>query len=259
MSKYLRDEFLRNIDITETSLTGLNGLMADIVARANIGLQANDTRLLRIKYVIRFDKKGFTLTDFDKLLSYYKTARRVERIIIQVDCPAGADRSAHKAIDLALWGDDPNKCILTVQDDDSEWTDSIFLRVKEELDRHTSRLRTVLRTAWIYFLLQLSATLTVFMLSFLAALKTSIYFAPPYILGLLLVLYLIIFSTIWTYLYPRLLVLFNHLCPNIKFKELSELEWIVRLVVGAGILGVLGLAANEAFNFAAAAIRPLLK
>lgn len=259
MSNYLRDEFLTNIDVSENSLGTLNALLLDIVNRANDGILEADPRFLRIKYVIRFDKKGFTLTDFGRLLNYYRTARRVERLVIQVDSPLSANRGAYKAVDLALWGDDPNHCILTVQDDDSEWTDSIFLRVKEELGGHKNRLRAFVRTAWVNFLLQLSGTLVVFMLSFLAALKTSVYFAPNYVLGLLLLLYLIIFSTIWTYLYPRLLVLYAQLCPNIKFKELTEVDWVIRLIAGAVIVGILGFAANEAISYAADAIRPLLK
>lgn len=88
MAKYLRDEHLKNITINEQSLELVNSFLIERGISINREIeQANGSKddILLLTYVIRFDNRGYKLTDFNDVKKYFSQANKVERIIFTLD------------------------------------------------------------------------------------------------------------------------------------------------------------------------------
>ncbi len=79
MAKFLRDEFLKNISITEETLTHINDYLSEREAITNVN--TTDDKALLMTYIIRFDNRGYRLDDFLEVMNNYKRADSVERIL----------------------------------------------------------------------------------------------------------------------------------------------------------------------------------
>ncbi len=67
MAKYLRDEYLKNLKIDSKALVQLNELFTERCEEINSAIPKSnmDNNSLSLVYIIRFDNKGYKLTDFD--------------------------------------------------------------------------------------------------------------------------------------------------------------------------------------------------
>jgi len=73
MAKFLRDEFIKNVTITEETLCLVNEFLSEREATINQELQriqANQDERLVLTYIIRFDGRGYKLNDFDDVKKY---------------------------------------------------------------------------------------------------------------------------------------------------------------------------------------------
>ena len=110
MSQFLRDEYLRNLTITEDGLRKINDDIEEIAQQGNESLKTKFTgqdltdHLLIRSYIIRFDGKGFRLFDFEKAFKYFQDAKKVERFIFVVDSIKSIGKIQGKSIDLRLEG-----------------------------------------------------------------------------------------------------------------------------------------------------------
>jgi len=245
VSKFLRDEFLQNMSFTEDALSKVNECFQEIATIAKQGLdlsekdQAALSRFLLQSYIIRFDNKGFRLNDFQEVLKHFRDARKVERFIFILQAVENITSSGTKGkgIELRLDANDPGNCLLMVQDDESEWVDSAFWKIRERLNRYRNRSYLV-RTKATPMIVQLLGVTIGFMGSFWAAVKVAPVLAIENALGFVFIIFLLLFSNLWAYLYEWIINTINRLWPNVSFKEKRALHWLMQAIISAAFVGL---------------------
>ena len=93
MSRFLRDEYLKNLTISQKALGELNeeiiklskNEFARLLAKHGKDNTKYKNKVLVPSYIIRFDGKGFRLYEFKDLKDYFNKAKKVERIIFVLD------------------------------------------------------------------------------------------------------------------------------------------------------------------------------
>ncbi len=144
MSEFLRDTFIKNVSLNKDRLRKINDVFVELADMNNKGLtdSGDDTKkFLLLKYVIRFDNKGFMLYSLDKVLKYLQGSRKTDRIIFMLDSPESHLSNAQfgKKAELRFDANDINNCYLSVQDDDSNWVDAAFCKIDEELNKYKNK------------------------------------------------------------------------------------------------------------------------
>jgi hypothetical protein len=221
MSKYLRDQRLRNLNLNEERLRRIDSLLKAVVDSVNSipDVQANQPRIVRLGYLIRFDNKGFILDDIEEVLTYLRGSKVCERICFAVDSDESrANRANGKSIDLILDAKDKNNCTLTVRDDNKEWVDLWFSSIIEELGLHKNRSRYI-NNMWTPIIVQLFGVLLSFVFSLMVAYDISPHLSVDYAFVVTFLCAFIVFSNIWGFIYNQILTGLEGLFPNIRFKD----------------------------------------
>lgn len=247
MSKYLRDEFIRNISLNEQTIKKINVDISEIKNRVNTDLAEKypqnqskvlDEKILLANYIIRFDNKGFRLFDFKEVLKHYNDAHKIERLIFVLESPESIKRHKlfGKNIELHFDALDANNCYLSVQDDDKDWVDSSFYKLKERLNE-CKNLNFILQNRWIPFAVQIIGVFTGLFLSFWVAVRISPRLNIESAFAFTFIAALILFSNVWGILYGMILRCLNYYWPNITFKEKSGLHWLMKALISTIFVG----------------------
>lgn len=253
MSKFLRDRYIKNISLNDDRLNKLNDVFLELRSSNNANLPDTDegrNQGVVLTYVIRFDNKGFTLTDFDKVIKYHNGAKNTERIIFILDSNQSHFSNAQlgKRIELRFDKNDPNNCILSVQDDDPEWVDSTYCKIEEELSKYRNK-HFIVRNAWTPFAVQIVGVIFGFLLSLWAALRISPLLNIEYSLIVSFILAFLIFSNIWTYLNQQILKALDFFYPNISFADSKGLHWLAKSFLSALFVAAALFLLNEIFSY----------
>lgn len=234
MGQFLRDQKVKNVGIDESTLDRLNDAFAARVALHNVGLQANDSAIAVLFYIIRFDEKGYRFVTFDDVKKCFREARDVERIVFTVD--SGLNRSAGPILgtncDLRL-DKDPNACWLTVTGDSKDWVDVTFVNITEVLGGQKTWSRLI-RTPWTGLLIQLAGVLIGFVLSLWAAQKIAPLLNIDNAFVVVLFFSLLIYSNVWAYINTQIARVVDFSFPNVRFRRVGK-DWVhlaVQSVVG---------------------------
>ena len=264
MSQFLRDEYLRNLTITEDALRKINDDIEEITRQGNESLKTQfsgqdliDRSLIR-SYIIRFDGKGFRLFDFDKAFKYFQDAKKVERFIFVVDSIKSLGRIQGKSIDLRLDAMDINNCTIVVQDDDNTWVDATFCKIRERLSRYKNNNRIV-RNRLIPFLIQLAGVVAGFILSLWLAIKISPKLAIENSLAFSFVIAFLLFSNIWTVAFELAIRLLDYFWPNISFKSKGSLHWLIKALISTAFVSMFFFLISKLFSYLAGIIKAILK
>lgn len=82
MSKYLRDVRLKNLSLFEKRIRKINDDLIEIINKENGELKQRlvdqdiAKKMLLISYIIRFDGKGFRLSDFNEVMKFFSDAKK---------------------------------------------------------------------------------------------------------------------------------------------------------------------------------------
>jgi hypothetical protein len=109
------------------------------------------------------------------------------------------------------------------------------------------------------FLVQLLGVVFGLILSFWAAMKISPQLSIDNALGFSFIIFLVLFSNIWTLLYEQILRLLNYLWPNISFKARGGLHWIVRALISSSFVAFAFFVFNRLFFYLGEMIKSILK
>ncbi len=232
MSRYLRDTTLKNLTLKEENIREINSEFLSIKNEINKDIREDDKKYLKISYTIRFDQKGFLLYDFNEAMNYFRSAKSIERFIFELKSNEYEQsfKVKGKGIDVRFDSLNPNNCSIIIQDDEKVWTDSIFLRLKELIDKFKNK-NYLARNAWIAFAIQILGVVIGLLLSLWSALKFSDNLKITYSFGFTFLIAFLLFSNIWTYLYAGCLKMVNFFWPNISFQEKGGIHIVTKKLV----------------------------
>jgi ABC-type sugar transport system permease subunit len=257
MSQFLRDEVLKNLSITEDVLRRINEDFLEIVAQAD---KNNQEKNLKLSYVIRFDNKGFRLFDFNSVMKYFQEAHRVERFIFMLESKESiaSYKMQGKSIELNFYSKEPNNCSLVVQDDNSDWVDAVFWKIKERLNQYKNS-NFIVRNRLVPFIVQLIGVVTGFIVSLLIAIKLSPKLAIENALAFSFVIAFLIFSNCWVFIYDAILKTLNYFWPNISFKEGKSIHWLAKALISTAFVGGFLYLFGRLFSYLVVIFKSILK
>jgi len=234
LSQFLRDEYLKNLTLSEEALKEIDEELHSLQKKENqkIDNDGKHDNYLSLTCIIRFDNKGFRLYQIDDVLKYFRSAKDVERIIFNlysVNYLISNSRSG-KSILIYFDGKDASKCQITVDDDDKDWVDSNFLKLREIISRYSNNNHRI-RNAWTTFTIQIIGVIIGFLFSIWTAIKFSPSLPLKYADGFTFIIAFILFSNIWTYIYAFILRAIDFLWPNISFKKREGIYSLIRAVL----------------------------
>ena len=264
MSQYLRDEFLKNLNFSEEALRKINEDIMEIATQANQSLrnqykdQDLTNRLLIPSYIIRFDGRGFRLFEFEKIMRCFQDAKRVERFIFILDAINSLNRITGKSIDLKFDALESNNCQLIVQDDDGNWVDAVFCKLKERLSRHENN-NHIIQNRFVPFIVQILGVLVGFVISLWIAIKISPRLAIDNSLAFSFVIAFLLFSNVWTLLYEGIIRGLNYFWPNLSFKEKVGFHWLIKAVISSAFVGISFFIASKLFSYLAGMLKSIIK
>jgi hypothetical protein len=218
MKTTLRDEYFRNITVSEKMLVELNGKLFEIIDKNNAS-ETDANRKLWLTYIIRFDKKGKSVLTYSEAISCYKDARILERFIFAIDCVQSyRDKMFGKSINIGFDVRDVNNCRLVVQGDDSSWVDSTYSALIDIIKKYKN-FNFIVRNPFMPFSVQIGGVIVGVLLSIKGAQWLEPKLKIQYALPFAFIIVFLLFSNIWTYLYNALLRCVDKVWPNIIFKE----------------------------------------
>jgi hypothetical protein len=265
MSQFLRDEYLKNLNLDDKALIKIKEDLDIISDRSNKGLNLENQeefkkRYLIASYIIRFDNKGFRLFDFSKVLKYFDDAHRIERVIFILETGQSllTNRLSGDSIEIRFDSKDANNCILLVQSDDDNWVDSNFLKLKERINRYKNR-NFIIRNRWTPIIIQLSGVTVGFLVSLWVAIKISPKLQIENSLAFAFVIAFLIFSNLWTFLLSAIRRCLDFYWPNVSFKRIKGIHWLIRAFISTALISIFLFLLNKIFFQIAVMLKSLWK
>lgn len=255
MGRYLRDEAIKNVTVNEDVLKDISDEFLIRAQKINSSLtdeEKNAGKMQLVSYVIRFDRKGYRFYSIQELLKFYKSANRVQRIVIcmesQESRTTGREFGCHS--ELRFDSHDPNNCWLSVSSDEQDWVESAYSTYRNIISTIENK-NGLVRTSWTTLVIQIGGVVFGFLASLVLAEKVSplLTVDSPFVVSFLFML--LIFSNLWMYMNQLVLKGIDLTFPNIKFQRNNNtvLHWVLQAVVGgviaAFVLYVLGLGMDE--------------
>lgn len=212
MGTYLRDTFISDVRIDEAAIKSLAKKITACQGPPQQGAA------MELMFIIRFDGKGYRVGNTDDLISHFREARVVERLIITSEDGAAkqSNRANGTAVDLRFDKHNPQNSSLTVTADDKNWVETEFPAIQDILNRYKTKNGWA-RTTRAAFGVQLFGVVLLFSIGIWIARAVSPYLKVDDAFVVSLLFLLLIFSNVWTYVYPRLLNGLNTAFPSIDF------------------------------------------
>lgn len=254
MAKFLRDEFLKNITITEEILKLINDFLTERETSNNEILAApgSDDQGLLLTYVIRFDNRGYTLVKFLDVLKYYTQAADVERVVFLLDSNL-SEKTNNKQGDrfeFRLDSKNPNNSIISVSSDDRETVDTIFNGLMEIIAKCQNR-NDLVRSTWSLLLVQVLGVAAGFVISLIAGIKIAPYLKIENAFILSFLFTFLIFSNAWGFIHQQIIRFLEYSFPNVRFsrKDKKGFHWLAQALVAGVILAISLFLINYTFDW----------
>jgi hypothetical protein len=262
MPGFIQDMSIRNLVIKDEALQQLRAIIDERVKAHNAPLQANDEQSLVPIYTVRFDNRGYRTFDVAEAWTYYTSADKVERVVVQADSIASIssarERGSFIEVRLDIEGMGSHIQVGGVSKD---WVEAGFGALSEWSARHKDLPTTVIRTGLTPLLIQLAGLGAMVLVSlWLAAILGVHLQGVEYPRVIAFALAFLVLSNIWTYAQPVLLRAVLRTFPNVRFSRKGEHlgQWLLRkLIEAVGIafaFWVLGLGVK----WATAVVAPML-
>jgi len=252
MAKFLRDEHVKNLSITEETLDMINEFLVDREATTNDTLgttEENKKNILLLTYVIRFDNRGHKLNDFDEIKKYYSQAKNVERVLFILDSNLSerTSRMYGTYFEVRLDYNDPNNCIVTAASDDEDSVNSVFNGIMDILNDCKNNNGRV-RNSWTQLFVQIFGVAAGFVISLIAGLQISPYINIDNAFVIVFIFMFLIFSNAWGFINHQINAFLNYSFPNIRFirKGKDSLHWLLQTVIGGLVVAVFLLLIGKA-------------
>lgn len=257
MSQYLRDEYITNINLDDQALLKINEDLVEIAKE--VKLLGNDKSLIK-SYVIRFDNNGFRLYDFEMVLRYFKDAHRIERVIFLLESQEAIETSKLRGESIEIWFDakDVNSCKLVVQSDNSSWVNSTFLKLKERINKYKNK-NFIIRNRWTLIIVQLTGVIIGILVSLLIAIKLSPKLQIENALAFTFVIAFLIYSNIWTFLLGAISRCLDYYWPNISFKRIKGVHWLIRALISTAFVSIFLFILNRISTYISIMLKSLWK
>ena len=243
MAQFLRDEYVKNVSISEDILIQLAESFESRAKHFIDAAKHDEKQQPFMTFILRFDNKGYKFFNINELLQSFRKAKNIERIIITIETAESlaSYRNSGSYLELKLDGKNLDNSILHVSSDTSDWVDSSFSTIKDILDK-SSTYYGIARSVWATLAIQLFGVIACFGLSFWAAEKISgnLSIDNSFIISFLFIL--LLFSNAWGYLNQALLKFIHQIFPNVKFHRPNKdkKNWLLQGVI-TGLAGALTL------------------
>lgn len=225
MGKFLIDEKIEACTITTDAIKRIDAELKDILQQYNKGQEEASVRLL---YLIRFDGKGYIVDNIDSLLKYFSDAQQVERVLFEIS--ETTTTRNEKIISIYLNNDFQNPSIFSVTNENKEWTEGTFYRLKEVLNKYQNSYLWI-RDWKVEALVQITAVLLMFFGALYLATKTSFIFNVEHPFLIAFIGWLLLFSNCWTYTMLNLRTLMAKLFPVVAFKENKLKKYVINALL----------------------------
>ena len=265
MPQFLRDEFIKNINVDESLLQILNQYFISTESNSNKnlpGIEGKEQKMLFVNYIIRFDQKGYRFFDFKEILKLYNQARHVERIIItleSIQCRT-SNREFGTCMEVRLDAKDINNCFLLVQSDDDNWVESVFTGVKELIIGNHNK-SGIIRNIWTPVFVQIFGLIIGFVLSVWAAKIISSHLSIGNAFFICFIFIFLIFSNFWTIINQQITKALNYTFPNLRFKRKGKetINWLAQALVGGIFVAITLFILSKIFEFVGSVISGFIK
>lgn len=266
MSQYLRDITLKCLTVHDDVVRKINEDLVEIAKKKNAAIPAEaasrNDKLLIPTYIIRFDGKGFRLhgfEQFDQVMKYFADAQKVERLMIVLQSVENlkSNSSFGPRVEIRLDQTKFDNCLLTVDDDDRDWVDLVFMKLNERFARCSNR-NWIVRNQWMAAVVQLVGVV----LGFLASMWFGVVLGPKLkidsaILFAFIAAFLI-FSNAWTFILGWIWALRDYCWPNLSFRKPSTVHWLFQTLIATSLLSVIGVGLSKFVGHFLNAFRPFL-
>ena len=244
MAKYLRDEHLKNITINEQSLELINSFLIERGISTNREVeQANGSEddILRLTYIIRFDNRGYKLTDYNDVKKYFSQADKIERIIFTLDSNTSerTNRMYGTYYETRFDSIDPNNTYIQVASDDGDAVDAVFSGLKEIINKGKNNNGHI-RNTWSQLLVQIFGVAVGFLISLIAGLKASPHLNIENSFVISFLFAFLIFSNAWGFINQQLLRFLDFAFPNVRFVQPNKnsWHWLAQALVGGLVVAL---------------------
>ena len=205
----------------------------------NARIENNNKRLLA-SYIIRFDNKGYRCYDFNSVRKHFQEAKNIQWLECFCDTLEfyRTNNSSGKSIHISIQTIENPRCYLCVQDDNDEWVEAIFSKMKEHLTLYKNK-------NWIFnnwltpFIIQILGVVMVLFFGLWGSINLSPLLKMENAFAFTFIISFLFFSNIWTFIYMPILKFMNYVFPVISFKEKNNPHWIIQTIIGAIIVGIL--------------------
>jgi hypothetical protein len=250
LSSCLRDCFLENITITEQVIEQLNDFLKIRKDSTNEKLKvenANKNKYLTLSYVIRFDGRGYKLTDFSDLKKHYEHANTVERIIFTLSSNENTNNTCYE---LKVDAKNPNNSLIEVSSVDGDAVDSVFSGLLETINKGKNKNGFV-RNTWTEFLVQILGLVFGFIISLIAGIQTAPHIQIENSFFITFLFVFLIFSNSWGFINQQILRFLYYSFPNINFSRQgkSSLHWLSQAFVGGIVVAITLIILGQSFNW----------
>ena len=257
MAKYLRDEYLANLTLTEDRLGQLDTVISSRRFTIPEQEQAENTNNtdspVFLFYIIRFDGKGYRVFSFNELIAYFRQSDSVERIIFTIESTSSlrSGRNVGSFCELRLDKSESSNSFMQVSSDDGDWVESTFSSIKDVLQKCRNKNGWI-RGWWSQFAIQISGVFVGFLISLWAAFSVSSFVSIDNGFLIVFLFVLLLFSNLWGFLNQRILALVNSAFPNVRFyrPDRDKLHWILQALVGGLFVAVVLFLLNGLFGIA---------
>ncbi|WP_172705490.1 hypothetical protein [Variovorax paradoxus] len=246
MAHYLRDKRIGSLTITEEDVRELCDIFfqrMNVVSATRD--KPNEPEIKGAHFVIRFDNRGYKAYSTDDVLTYWRQATKVERLVFATESfeSLNSNRLRGTYVELKLDLAD-EQCWLVSSSDSKEWMDGSFTAIDEYLTKCKNKNRLI-RTPWTPFAVYVLGQAVILALSLWLAVKIAPRLAvdSPVIIGFIILLFL--YLPIWLFLHGQVMRWIALAFPNIKFhKQNRSLHWFGQAMIGALVIFALGQAGS---------------
>lgn len=199
MAIFLRDQKVRDINISEDKLRLIDKLFKERASSYNLSLGSNldpdDTRQAFIYFTIRFDGKGYRVYKIEDLLQHFQQADEVERVIFTLETGESLLSNRRMGTVMELWLDkkDADSCFLSVTADDENFVNLAFAGIQDILGKCKNKNSWV-RSYPTELFIQIVGVTFGFLISIWGAQQISLKLAIPNSFIISFAFFLLIFS-----------------------------------------------------------------
>lgn len=256
MPKFLRDEYLKNLTINEETLISVNDLLIERAVSTNREIEASENierdDLIFLTYIIRFDNRGYKLTDFNDVLKYYSQATKVERVIFILDSARSerTNRMYGTHFEIRFDSNDPKNSHIQSASDDRDTVDAVFNGIKDIINKVKNK-NGYIRNTWSDLLIQILGVSVGFIISLIAGLKISPYINVENAFTITFLFTFLIFSNAWGFINNQILRFVDYSFSNIRFsrKNKHTIHWLIQTLVGGIFLTITLLIVSTIFEW----------